>query len=340
MRKLFHSMAQHSTAISRIGTHSGTFHCDDALACYMLKTLPECSEAKITRSRDPDILDKCDILVDVGSVFDTSKHRYDHHQREFDESMSSLSGGKYPWSTKLSSAGLVYFHFGHRIVSLISKLALEDPSLEHIYCKIYENFVEEIDANDNGISQYNGEPKFHITTTVSSRVSHLLPAWNDKAREFDEIFPEAMELVGGEFRERIKSLVTVWLPAKHLVEEALMHAFDLDPSGEIILLSQHCPWKEHLYDIEKEREMIGVVKYVLYQDSNDAWRLQCVSKELQRFVNRKSLPEPWRGLRDEELSETAGIEGCTFVHSSGFTGGNVSKEGVMMMAKRALEFED
>ena len=343
MRKLFYSMAQHSsltTAITRIGTHNGTFHCDDALACYMLKTLPECCEASIVRSRDPEVLDKCDILVDVGSVFDTSKHRYDHHQREFDESMRSLSGGNYPWSTKLSSAGLVYFHFGHRILSLISSLALEDPNLEQIYCKIYDNFVEEIDANDNGISQCEGEPKFQISTTVSNRVSYLLPAWNDKERSFDEIFPEAMELVGSEFRARIISLVSVWLPAKQLVEDAFMRGQDIHPSSEIVLLSQHCPWKEHLYDIEKARKMIGVVKYVLYQDSNGSWRLQCVSKELQHFVNRKSLPETWRGLRDEELSETAGIEGCTFVHSSGFTGGNVGKEGVILMAKRALEFED
>lgn len=343
MRRLFHVMAQQSpltTAITRIGTHSGTFHCDDALACYMLKRLPECSEARIIRSRDAAVLDTCDILVDVGSVFDTSKHRYDHHQREFDESMRSLSGGKYPWSTKLSSAGLVYFHFGHRIVSLISSLALDDPNLEQVYCKIYNNFVEEIDANDNGISQYEGEPKFQITTTVSSRVSYLLPAWNENERDFDEIFPEAMELVGSEFRARINSLVSVWLPAKHLVEDAIMQAHDIHPRGEIILLSQHCPWKEHLYDIERAREMIGVVKYVLYQDSNGTWRLQCVSKESQNFVDRKSLPEPWRGLRDEELSRTAGIGGCTFVHSSGFTGGNVGREGVIMMAKRALEFED
>ena len=25
----------------KIGTHNGTFHCDEALACYMLKCLPK-----------------------------------------------------------------------------------------------------------------------------------------------------------------------------------------------------------------------------------------------------------------------------------------------------------
>ena len=65
----------------KIGTHNGTFHCDEALACFMLKQLPEYKDAEIVRTRDPAVLDTCDIVVDVGGVFDPSKHRYDHHQR-------------------------------------------------------------------------------------------------------------------------------------------------------------------------------------------------------------------------------------------------------------------
>ena len=64
-----------------IGTHNGTFHCDEALACYMLKLLPEYSDARITRTRDPELLKDCDLVVDVGGVYDPSTHRYDHHQR-------------------------------------------------------------------------------------------------------------------------------------------------------------------------------------------------------------------------------------------------------------------
>ena len=29
-----------------IGTHNGTFHCDEALACYMLRKFPEYRNAK------------------------------------------------------------------------------------------------------------------------------------------------------------------------------------------------------------------------------------------------------------------------------------------------------
>lgn len=33
----------------RIGTHDGTFHCDEALACALLKLLPQYKDASIVR---------------------------------------------------------------------------------------------------------------------------------------------------------------------------------------------------------------------------------------------------------------------------------------------------
>lgn len=44
---------------------------------------------------------------------------------------------------------------------------------------MYENFVEEVDAVDNGISQWaEGEPRYALTTTLSARVARLNPTWN------------------------------------------------------------------------------------------------------------------------------------------------------------------
>lgn len=40
------------------------------------------------------------------------------------------------------------------------------------------------------------------------------------------------------------------------------------------------------------------------------------------FECRKALPQSWRGIRDERLTELTGIPGCIFVHASGFIGGN------------------
>jgi uncharacterized UPF0160 family protein len=56
----------------------------------------------VKRTRDPAILQTCDIVVDVGAVYDESKQLFDHHQRGFEEVFG------YGFVTKLSSAGLVY----------------------------------------------------------------------------------------------------------------------------------------------------------------------------------------------------------------------------------------
>lgn len=137
---------------SLIGTHDGNFHCDEALACYFLKQLPDYRQSQIIRTRDMTKLDSCDIVVDVGGVFDVDKKRFDHHQRTFNETFSSLVPSK-PWKIKLSSAGLVYVFFGKQVLSEIIKengenLTLEDQEklVEVLYDKIYEEFVQEIDA--------------------------------------------------------------------------------------------------------------------------------------------------------------------------------------------------
>ena len=66
------------------------------------------------------------------------------------------------------------------------------------------------------------------------------------------------------------------------------------------------------------------------------WRIQAVTEEGFAFKNRLSLPELWRGVRDQDLSKIANVDGCTFCHAAGFIGGNKTYEGVVEMARTAL----
>ena len=50
----------------------------------MLQRLPKWKDAQILRSRDPGLLEECDIIVDVQGQYDGTKH-FDHHQRDFTE---------------------------------------------------------------------------------------------------------------------------------------------------------------------------------------------------------------------------------------------------------------
>ena len=84
-----------------IGTHNGLFHCDEVVACALLSMFiqnlyGEEVDINIIRTRDPSILEKCDICVDIG------EGKYDHHYTGFNEKRDGENGEMY------ASAGLVF----------------------------------------------------------------------------------------------------------------------------------------------------------------------------------------------------------------------------------------
>ncbi|CAK9806495.1 MYG1 protein C27H6.8 [Anthophora plagiata] len=318
----------------KIGTHDECFQCDEALACSLLKMLPQYKDADIVRTRNQSILDTCDIVVDVGKEYDHSKRRYDHHMRDFKESLSTvIKKPGYDSKIKLSSSGLIYCHYGREVIKLLVPHA-DDRSIEVLFKYIYENFVKEVDAIDNGIS-ICANPSYYIRTDISSRVSNLNPAWNSKGIDPDKQFLKAVELTGQEFTECVYSAANIWLPAKSIVEDAVAKRFEVDPSGEIIELQEFAPWHEHLFAIEKELNIQPLLKYVIYK--NDNYRVRAIPIDPKSFICRMCLPEEWAGLRDDELVRVCGIEGVIFVHTARFIGGNATREGAIMMARKALE---
>lgn len=64
----------------------------------------------------------------------------------------------YDSEIKLSSAGLIYCHFGQKIIKQLVP-ELDDNDNEMIFKKIYENFIKEIDGIDNGVQMFDGEPR-------------------------------------------------------------------------------------------------------------------------------------------------------------------------------------
>ena len=320
----------------KIGTHNGRFHCDEALACFMLKILPRYKDATVVRSRDKTVLDTCDIVVDVGGEYNPSKHRYDHHMRTFNESLSTvIKKPGYDCQIKLSSAGLIYCHFGHEIIKQLLP-EISDSDTECIFIQIYDTFIKEIDGIDNGVSMYKEEPLYRIVTDLSSRVDFLNPSWNSKDIDEDVQFHKAVELTGQEFMQHIHYKANVWLPARSIVQESIEKRFEIDPSGEIIVLTQPAPCFEHLYPIEKALNIQPSLKYVIFGDEED-YRVRCVPINKSSFVCRLFLPQAWAGLRDADLVRSSGIEGAEFVHVERFIGGHKTREGAIEMARKSLE---
>ncbi|KAK7064207.1 hypothetical protein R3P38DRAFT_3301776 [Favolaschia claudopus] len=309
-----------------IGTHNGTFHCDEALACFLLRQ----TEA------DPAILETCDIVVDVGAIYDESKQLFDHHQRGFTEVFG------HGFETKLSSAGLVYKHFGKEVIATKTQLPVDDPKVLTLWLKMYKQFIEAIDGIDNGVSQYPSDikPKYKSSTDLSSRVAALNPVWNQPSSPaiYDAQFAKASQVTGEEFLGKLNYYASAWLPARDLLNGFIASSKQTYTIDRLLVFEQFFPWKEHLFDYEEEHATPESEKtlYVIYPDDGGSWRIQAVPASSESFESRKALPETWRGLRDDTLSAAIGIEGCVFIHASGFIGGNKTKEGALQLAKAAL----
>eukprot|EP00299_Pterocystis_sp_00344_P010831 c4947_g1_i1.p1 GENE.c4947_g1_i1~~c4947_g1_i1.p1 ORF type:complete len:207 (+),score=66.18 c4947_g1_i1:351-971(+) len=204
---------------------------------------------------------------------------------------------------------------------------------------IYDSFIASIDAVDNGISQYDttAQPRYRITTDLSSRINSFRPDWNESDHDLDDRFQAAMNCAGQEFVGAVTRYAKSWLPARNVVIEALNNRFQIDNSGQIVLLERTAPWKDHLETVESELNITPPILFCVFQDSADSsWRIQAVPMHAGSFELRKPLPAAWRGLREADLSKASGVDGCVFVHMNGFIGGNRTREGALQMARIAL----
>ncbi|KAL1970401.1 hypothetical protein VTN77DRAFT_5562 [Rasamsonia byssochlamydoides] len=343
-----------------IGTHNGHFHADEALAVYLLRLLPTYASSPLVRTRDPARLAECHTVVDVGGEYDPARNRYDHHQRSFTTTFPNHS-------TKLSSAGLVYMHFGRAIIAQHTSLPPDHPDVTLLYEKLYTDFIEALDANDNGVSVY--DPAAVAAAGLQKRfkdgginlgslvgdLNYPDPSATGEAQDEDARFAKASTFIGEVFLRKLRHASAFWLPARATVGSAYQSRRETGhPSGRIIVLSEGgVPWKEHLYNFEREAGAgeENQVYYVLYPESateGAKWRVQCVPVDEGSFESRKPLPESWRGVRDEDLDKVMAAEaeqagktrippGAVFVHASGFIGGHQTKEGALAMAVRSLE---
>ncbi|KAI9026667.1 metal-dependent protein hydrolase [Phycomyces nitens] len=317
----------------KIGTHDGFFHCDEALAVYLLRQTKAFKDGDVVRSRDPKVLATCNVIVDVGQIYDPQRNLFDHHQKGFEEIFNSNN------QIKLSSAGLIYKHFGQEILARELNLSQDHPTVTEIYNKIYSSFIKSLDAKDNGIMPFETEesPRYTDSTDLGTRISRLHPAWNEPndSEIVNERFEEASSLAGKEFKQSVRSLIDSWLPAREIVQNAYKNRMEAHPSGRVVVLEKSCPWKNHL--TECEGDSATEVLYVISQTNDGMWMVQSVGKPGLRFKNKWSLPQSWRGLGKEELREVSGIPGASFVHAAGFIGGANSRQDALNMASKAIE---
>ena len=281
-------------------THSGPFQADDVFSIAVLTLIDP--SITVIRSRDPEVLKKADLRVDVGLRYDPDTGDFDHHQKEG----CDIRENDIPYS----SAGLIWRHFGMRLV---------DTKEE--WEKIDNKIVQFIDADDNGIKTYESERV--STYTLPKIVKSFSPCWDDPHPDFDKGFFKVVEVVRTILKNEIKK-AKGFSKAKKIVEAAIKNS-----GKDIIVLDQFCPWKSTVIELTQ-------AKFVVFPSSGGDWVVQSVPLEESGFESREKLPEKCGGLTAEQLQNVTGIKGLTFCHKGCWIAGAKTKESAIKLAELAL----
>lgn len=290
--------------MTTIATHNGVFHADDLLAVALL--LRQHPDAEVVRTRDPEVIEAADYVVDVGGKYDAATSRFDHHQRG--------GAGTRENGVPYSSFGLVWRHYG-----------AEHPDVHRL---VDESLAQPIDAADSGFDIYKETLDGVHPHTSSHLLASLNPGWNEENEEsdFDGAFMRALRVASvilGREIARAKGLVE----AEEVVRKAISDAED----PRVVVLSRFAPWQNTVVTEAPE------ALFVIFQAPTGDYRIQCVPDAVDSFGKRKALPEAWAGLRGDELAEATGVSDAVFCHNGRFIAGAKSLEGVTEMARQAVD---
>lgn len=284
-----------------IVTHNGNFHADDVFSIATLKAI--FPSFKLIRTRDLDIINDADLVIDVGGIYDPELGRFDHHQRG--------GAGQRENGIPYSSFGLIWQKYGLELCGGDQDLA----------ASIDAGLVSTIDAIDCGHVE-------GVATgiSLSQTISMFNPTWQEEG-DFDACFDQAVEFASRILARFIAS-ASGGLNAKAIVAKAIESADD----PRVIVLEKYIPWKRTVHALSND------ALYMVYPSQTGQWRIQTVPVEPGSFEDKKSLPKPWAGLSDKALQEVTGIDDAMFCHNGLFIAGSESFESTMKMAEMALNY--
>lgn len=292
---------------TRIVTHDSSFHTDDIFAvAVMLLVYPD---AEVVRSREKEVIDAADVVLDTGFVLDPSRKRFDHHQEE--------GAGKRDNGIPYASFGLVWKEYGPQLAGGEKEAEIIDRKL-----------VQAIDAIDNGVAiadyRFNGVRDYSIGDFFNSYLNDL-----DQSDGAERLYRIFMQCVG-----IAKDLLTREIAkAKSTVQgiEAVKSAYEKSPDKRLIELpTETLPWRETLNEYSEPL-------YVIYERPDKKWAIKAVPDLTKAYGHiRKPLPNAWSGKSDKELQDITGVADATFVHRACFMAVAGSKEGVLALAELAL----
>ena len=271
--------------ILMVGTHDGAFHADELLALSIIQEdLPEGWKISVTRTRDKELLDACDLVIDVRGG------KFDHHG---------------PDNRRMPNG------IPHCAASLILEACEEDPAVRNI---LLDQMVYAVAAQDNGFELPQG-----ICPSKLSFITSMNPTWleeqeiREKAQKegkefksedlFNFVFNRAFGIVDVIYK-RARAQAKAVIEARTVCD--CSQRIPLTQGGYVLDLPFFVPWLNWAYGNPE-------CKAAMYPDK-DGIVVRVASKTPGKFVQRANWPIEWGGKEGAELEQTSTIKDAVFCH--------------------------
>ena len=265
-------------------THNGTMHADEVFATAFLSLY--FGNFKVARvSEVPKDISSKTIIYDIG------KGKFDHHQTD---ARIRDNGIKY------SSFGLLFEEYG---LNYLKKLKLKNTKA--IYNYFVKDFIEAIDAIDNGI--FPEIKAIYKIKTVSDVIKIFNPSYGSNDKE-DEQFIKAVSLAESILTEELKNVIGK-VEAGTKVKKLLNKT-----KGPILILDEYLPYEETILTSLSGKKIL----FAIYPSNRGGYGIKTIPISTTDKTSRVYFPKPWGGLTNDALEKVTGIKGSLFCHTNRF----------------------
>ena len=267
-------------------THCGTMHADEIFSTAFLDMYLGDRLVYRTNKLEDKTISEDAIVYDIG------RGKFDHHQTD---ALRRDNGITY------CSFGLLWKEFGKDFLK-----KQDIYYAEEVFNFIDKDFVEAIDADDNGVF-----PKIDASFKVKT-LSNIFKLFNpsfDSCQDEITQFIKAVEVAKMIFEEEI-----MYANGKVIADKRVSEILESCLNDKYMILDKFLPYEDTILNNQEA----GNILFVAFPSNRGGYAIKTIPKSSDDHTARMSFPEEWGGLVGEELEKVSGIKGLTFCHTGRF----------------------
>lgn len=268
-------------------THSGTMHADEVFATAFLEQY--LGKNKVFRTNSVEAYK----LTTKVLVYDIGRGKFDHHQADALKRDNDIA---------YCSLGLLWKEFGK---DFLKKQGFSN--IDSLWEYIDKDFIEGIDADDNGI--FPKIDAIYKVKTISSIIKLFNPSFDSDEDESSQ-FIKAVDVASKIFYEEI-----LYANGKVIADKKVNELLDsVSSKDKFLILDKFLPYEETILNREDKNNIL----FVAFPSNRGGYAIKTIPKSLTDKTARMDFPEEWAGLAGEELENISSINGLTFCHTGRF----------------------